>query len=814
MEQFCHFEYGQHSILKLTDSFEFETQAQPIFKKNFELLSDFLKTQEEKGFKNYILTENPTQTQRLKEIFNEIKQKPSFETDKITLHGGFSDATLSVCVFNDHEIFERYYKPRLKQGFTKSESFTLNEITQLQPGDYVVHVDHGIGKYGGLEKTEINGKAHEVIKLIYKDNDALYISIHSLHRISKYKGKDGSEPKIYKLGSGAWQKLKETTKRKVKDIARELITLYAKRIASEGFSFSNDTYLQQELEASFIYEDTPDQLKATIAVKKAMESPYPMDMLVCGDVGFGKTEIAIRAAFKAVNDSKQVAVLVPTTILALQHFNTFKERLKDFPCNVDYISRLKSTSSIRQSLKDLSEGKTDIIIGTHKLIGNNIKFKDIGLLIIDEEQKFGVGAKEKLKQLKANVDTLTLTATPIPRTLQFSLMGARDLSIINTPPPNRHPIITELHTFNEAIIKEAIEYELSRKGQVFYIHNRVQNIKDVELMLNRICPGIKTISAHGQLEGEQLEKIMLDFIAGDYDVLVATSIIESGLDIPNANTIIINQAQNFGLSDLHQLRGRVGRSNKKAFCYLLAPALSTLTTEARRRLKAIEDFSELGSGFNISLQDLDIRGAGNLLGGEQSGFIADIGYETYQKILNEALEELKEDEFKDVYDSQQNAKDIQTISAKDCTIDTDLPALFPEEYIYNIAERTKLYRELDNISDEDQLHTFKLHLLDRFGKIPAAAEELLQIVSLRKLAKTMGIERIILKNDKMLIYFIGNPHSLFYKSETFTRILSQIQKNARLYKIKESKEKLSMVMEQIKSIQQAYLSLRKLNGEA
>jgi transcription-repair coupling factor (superfamily II helicase) len=616
------------------------------------------------------------------------------------LHEGFIDHDLQVCCYTDHQIFERYHRFRLRTRKPQREAITIQELTKLFPGDYVVHVDHGIGKFAGLVKTEVNGKIQEAIRLVYRDNDSLLVSIHSLHRISKYKGKDGTEPSLNKLGTAAWQNLKNRTKSKVKDIARELIALYARSREEHGFAFSADSYLQTELEASFIYEDTPDQEKATLAVKEDMEKTIPMDRLVCGDVGFGKTEVAIRAAFKAVADSKQVAVLVPTTILALQHFKTFSERLADFPVKVGYISRLRSTAEINATLKDVKEGKVDIVIGTHRLVSADVKFKDIGLLIIDEEQKFGVGVKEKLKRLKLNVDTLTLTATPIPRTLQFSLMGARDLSIIQTPPPNRYPIITEVHGFNEQLIRDAILYEVGRNGQVFFIHNRVQNIHEVEATIKRIVPGVKTGVGHGQMDGPALEKVMLDFINGKFEVLIATTIIESGLDIPNANTMIINQAQNFGLSDLHQLRGRVGRSNKKAFCYLITPPLVTLTNEARRRLKAIEEYSDLGSGFNISMQDLDIRGAGNLLGAEQSGFIADIGFETYHRILNEAVQEIKSEEFGEIFRQEEQSAYTSfsevAVYVSDCQIDTDLELLFPDSYISGSAERMMLYRELDN----------------------------------------------------------------------------------------------------------------------
>ena len=652
-----------------------------------------------------------------------------------------------------------------------------------------MHIDHGIGKFGGLEKIEVNGKIQEAIKLVYRDNDILYVGIHSLHRISKYKGKDNSEPKIYKLGSGAWQKLKQSTKARVKDIAKDLIHLYAKRLGSPGFPFSPDSYLQRELEASFIYEDTPDQLTTSVAVKEDMEADHPMDRLVCGDVGFGKTEIAIRAAFKATADSKQTAVLVPTTILALQHYKTFSSRLKGFPCNIEYISRHKKAADQKQILTRLAEGKIDIIIGTHKLAGQDVKFSDLGLLIIDEEQRFGVSVKEKLKKIRANVDTLTLTATPIPRTLQFSLMGARDLSIINTPPPNRMPIATELYGYNEEIIKEGIEYEVSRNGQVFFIHNRVENIKQIEAQINRICPNVKTAVVHGQMDGTHVENVMYDFIQGDYDVLLGTTIIESGLDIPNANTIFINDAHHFGLSELHQLRGRVGRSNKKAFCYLLAPPLTTLTHEARRRLKAIEEFSELGSGFNIAMQDLDIRGSGNLLGGEQSGFIADVGFETYQRILNEALIELRESEFNEQPAEEQNLKTEKPRHEKayvqDFQIDTDLEIMFPDEYISNISERIRLYKELNEIESDEALLLFKQKLTDRFGKIPPPAEALVDIVRIKWMAVRLGIEKIVLKNNLLFAYFIYDHNSQFYRSDLFVSIMNYVNRKQKQMSMKQ-----------------------------
>ncbi len=812
IEPFQQVEIGQSYSFSTKQVVNFRTIPQPAFKKNFELLAQNLVENQSNKFVNFILSDNPRQIQRLKDIFAGMAEPVTFIPVETALHEGFVDNDLNICIYTDHQIFERYHKYNIRHHFAKSEAITINEIRGLNPGDYVVHIDHGIGVFGGLQKIEENGKIQEKITLVYKDNDVIFVSIHNLHKISKYKGKEGETPRIYKLGTPAWQNLKQSTKKKMKDIARELIDLYAKRKGEEGFRYSPDTYMQEELEASFIYEDTPDQEKATRSVKNSMEAPYPMDHLVCGDVGFGKTEIAIRAAFKAVADSKQVAVLVPTTILALQHYNTFKDRLENFPCKVDYISRLKPPKQQKEVLEKLETGEIDILIGTHKLVGKDIKFKDLGLLIVDEEQKFGVSVKEKLKHLKVNVDTLTLTATPIPRTLQFSLMGARDLSIINTPPPNRHPIHTELHTFNEETIKEAIDYEMSRNGQVFFIHNRVDSLVSIEIMINKLCPGVKTISAHGQLEGEKLEQIMLDFINGDFDVLISTTIVESGLDIPNANTIIINNANMFGLSDLHQLRGRVGRSNKKAFCYLLAPPVQVLTPEARRRLKAIEDFTDLGSGFNIAMQDLDIRGAGNLLGAEQSGFISDIGYETYQRILAEAMLELRETEFKEFFSQEDEQAKHQQNShfVTDTQIDTDMELLFPDSYISNITERMRLYRELDNIDNNEKLAEFEKMVIDRFGALPKASKELLDEVRLRWQAEMLGIEKIILKGNKMLVYFISNQESKFYQSEIFDKLIRYIQKNPRTFQMKEAKDKLSMVVENIKSVKQAIDMLSRL----
>jgi len=807
-QKFRMLEFGRQSMFEPEARFEFRTEAQPVFNKNFELLSDKLLSNDLEGYVTFIVSESESQIERLRDIFKEINPEVHFSPLLLNLHNGFTDHDLKISIYTDHQIFDRYHKFRIRGYFTKKESISVKELTGLNPGDYVVHIDHGIGKFGGLEKIEVNGKIQEAIKLVYRDNDILYVGIHSLHRISKYKGKDSSEPKIYKLGSGAWQKLKQTTKSRVKDIAKDLIVLYAKRMDSPGFSFSPDSYLQRELEASFIYEDTPDQLTASIAVKQDMEAAHPMDRLICGDVGFGKTEIAIRAAFKSATDSKQTAVLVPTTILALQHYKTFSARLKGFPCNIEYISRHKKAADQKKILEQLAAGKIDIIIGTHKLVGQDVKFKDLGLLIIDEEQRFGVSVKEKLKKIKANVDTLTLTATPIPRTLQFSLMGARDLSIINTPPPNRMPIVTELYGFNEEIVKEGIEYEISRNGQVFFIHNRVENIKQIQAQINRICPNVKTAIVHGQMDGTHVENVMYNFIQGDYDVLLATTIIESGLDIPNANTIFINDAHHFGLSELHQLRGRVGRSNKKAFCYLLAPPLSTLTPEARRRLKAIEEFSELGSGFNIAMQDLDIRGSGNLLGGEQSGFIADVGFETYQRILNEALIELRDAEYREPSDEEEKVKvpvksGLTKPYVPDFQIDTDLEIMFPDEYVSNISERIRLYKELNEIESDEVLVAFEKKLIDRFGNIPPPAEALLDIVRIKWIAVKLGIEKIFLKNNLLIANFVSDHNSQFYRSALFVSIMNYVNSKPRQMSMKQKAYKLSLTINEVKSVKSA-----------
>jgi len=807
-------EFGKTGFFNTAIRFEFRTEPQLLFNKNFDLLSEKLVTNKLNGYATFLISESQSQIDRLKDIFSEINPEAEFTALLLNLHGGFTDHDLNISVFTDHQIFDRYHKFRIRGYFTRKESISVKELTGLNPGDYVVHIDHGIGKFGGLEKIEVNGKLQEAIKLVYRDNDTLFVGIHSLHRISKYKGKDDAPPKIYKLGSGAWQKLKQTTKSRVKDIARDLIVLYAKRMASGGYSFSPDSYLQRELEASFIYEDTPDQLSAILAIKEDMESPHPMDRLVCGDVGFGKTEVAVRAAFKSAADSRQTAILVPTTILALQHYKTFSSRLKGFPCTVEYLTRHKRPAEQKRIVKQLAEGKIDIIIGTHKLVGQEIKFKDLGLLIIDEEQRFGVSVKEKLKKLKANVDTLTLTATPIPRTLQFSLMGARDLSIINTPPPNRMPIVTELHGFNEDIIREGIEYEVSRNGQVFIIHNRVENIREIQAKIQRICPKVKTAVVHGRMSGTEIENVMYTFIQGDYDVLIATTIIESGLDIPNANTIFINEAHHFGLSELHQLRGRVGRSNKKAFCYLLAPPFDSLTHEARRRLKAIEEFSELGSGFNIAMQDLDIRGSGNLLGGEQSGFIADVGFETYQRILNEAMAELRETEIIEPGTTEpgtekQAASEKLKQYVSDFQIDTDLEIMFPDEYISNISERIRLYRELNEIGDEQSLKEYEMRLTDRFGPLPPTSVALLDIVHIKWISVKLGIEKILLRNDLLIANFISDQNSPFYRSQLFVSIMNHVNRHHKRMSVKQKESRLSLTITDIKSVSSA---ISVLNG--
>ncbi len=761
----------REAIFAIDHKIDFTAKPQPSFNRNFSLLIEDLNKNTKAGFTNYLFTDNPKQVERFYAIFEDLKANVDFHPILKAIHQGFIDPDLKVAVYTDHQIFERFHRYKLKQGFTKTAAMNMRMLRELTTGDFVTHMDHGVGRYSGLEKLDINGRIQESVRLIYKNNDVLYVSINSLHKISKFVGKDGTPPKLSKIGSDAWENLKRKTKRKVKDIAKELIKLYAKRKASKGFAFPPDGYLQNELEASFIYEDTPDQLQSTIDVKSDMEKQHPMDRLICGDVGFGKTEIAVRAAFKAAVNGKQVAILVPTTILALQHFKTFNDRLKEFGVTVDYINRFRSTKEKKEIFEKLKAGKIDIIIGTHGLLNKAIGFKDLGLLVIDEEQKFGVAAKEKLRGLKINVDTLTLTATPIPRTLQFSLMAARDLSVIRTPPPNRQPIHTEVRVFNDDVIRESIYYEVNRGGQVFFVHNRVKSLPDITAMLRRLCPDVEIASAHGQMEAKTLEKTLLDFIDYRFDVLVCTNIIETGLDIPNANTMIINNAHQFGMSDLHQLRGRVGRSNKKAFCYLFSPPMSTLTTDARKRLQTLEEFSDLGSGFNIAMKDLDIRGAGNLLGGEQSGFISDIGYETYQKILEEAIQELKENEFEDLF-KEELGKDRDYV--RDVEIDSDIEMLLPDDYIENIQERLNLYTELDGIKDEAGIEKFAKRLEDRFGKLPQSTLELFDALRLRWICKKLGFERLTLKHRKLRCFFVSDPQSNFYESEIFQDFLRYV----------------------------------------
>ncbi len=790
---------------------EFNISPQPTFNKNFDLLLNDINDKTNLGYSVYICSENDKQLERLRNIFLNINEKEGIKVGKFSelnfsVHAGFIDNVSKICLYTDHQIFDKYHRVKIKREVQRSERLTLNELSAFNIGDYVVHIDHGVGVFGGLVKTNINGVVQEAIKLIYKDNDVIFVSIHGIHRISRYKSKEGTPPKVYKLGTGAWEKLKSTTKKKVKDIAKDLIKLYAERRQAKGFAFSPDSYLQNELEASFMYEDTPDQLKTTQHVKEDMEKEYPMDRLVCGDVGFGKTEIAIRASFKAVADSKQVAVLVPTTILALQHYKTFSKRLKDFPCKIEYISRLKTAKQIKEVAQNLKEGKVDILIGTHRILNKEIEFRDLGLLIIDEEQKFGVAAKEKLRQMKLSVDTLTLSATPIPRTLQFSLLGARDLSIINTPPPNRLPVQTEIIDFNEEYIRDIINFEIERGGQVYFVHNKVEDILAVDDIIKRICPGIKTCVGHGKMEPKELEEKILDFMAGDYDLLLATTIIENGIDIPNANTLMINQAQNFGLSDLHQLRGRVGRSNQKAFCYLIVPPMVTVTDDARRRLRAIEAFSDLGSGFNIAMQDLDIRGAGNLLGGEQSGFIADMGFETYQRILSEAFMEIKQESYNiDEINNTPNNKEENYQYITECTIDTDQELLIPDSYIPQTSEKIRLYKELDAMSKEEDIVKFTNDLTDRFGEIPEQFRQLTYIVRLRREAIILGFERLKIKNGIMIIHFVNNQQSAYYKSPIFAQILKYISQNPKLFgNLRESNNRLVVSVRGITSIEIAY----------
>ena len=792
---------------------KFATSPQPKFNKNFEMLADDMIRGALRGYDTYILSENKAQVERLENIFHQIgRGQAVVRSLSTTLHEGFGDHTLRLCCYTDHQLFDRYQRYRINGEIRRDEQMTVAELNQLRPGDYVVHIDHGVGRFDGLVKIAAgDGRMQEAIKLVYKDGDVLFVNVHSLHRISRYKSGDGEPPKVYKLGNGAWQKLKNATKKAVKDISRELIALYAKRKASKGYAFSHDSYLQHELEASFRWEDTPDQQSATAAIKKDMESDQPMDRLVCGDVGFGKTEVAIRAAFKAAVDGKQVAVLVPTTILALQHYRSFTERLRDFPVRVEYINRTKSTKEVSQIREDLASGKIDILIGTHKMLGKQIVFRDLGLLIIDEEQKFGVAAKEKLTEMSVSVDTLTLTATPIPRTLQFSLMGSRDLSVISTPPPNRQPILTESHVFSEEIIRDAVEAELARGGQVYFVHNRVEDLPALQGLITRLCPKARVAVGHGKMPAEQLEKLIMDFIYGEFDVLVSTTIVENGIDIPNANTIIVDNAQNFGLSDLHQLRGRVGRSNQKGYCYLLSPPDELLSSDARRRLRAIEEFSDLGSGFNIAMQDLDIRGAGNLLGAEQSGFIADIGFETYQKIMNEAVAELRAEglHVPGLSDGEQEVVE-QMRFIDDAHIDIEVEAALPDAYVSQQAERLKLYRELDSTKDEEALQAFESRLADRFGPLPRAAKELLNVVRLRWEAIRLGMERVKVKNGLMIVHFVGEENSPFYKSEAFMTLLQRVTQRPDRFVLKQHNNRLAMTVRNVKDVEDAYKTLQQL----
>ncbi len=809
-ESFSRIEFGNRFVLEPAKSFDFPSSGQPSFNKNFELLADNLSDQQMQGYRNFIAADMPRQLERLKGVFEELNSHLHFDPLDFSLRHGFVDQTLKIVCYTDHQIFERFHRYRAKEKFTKSKALTLRELQTLQPGDFVTHIDYGIAKFAGLEKKIVNGHEQEAIRLVYRDDDLLYVSIHSLHKISKYSGKDGSPPSISKLGTQEWEVKKAKAKKRVKDIAKELIELYAKRKSAPGYAFPPDGFLQAELESSFMYDDTPDQARATEDVKNDMQIPHPMDRLVCGDVGFGKTEVAIRAAFKAATEGKQVAVLVPTTILAMQHFRTFCERLANFPVKIDYVSRFKSDKEIKKILAGVNDGKIDILIGTHRIVSKDVDFKNLGLLIVDEEQKFGVKVKDRLKELKFNVDVLTLTATPIPRTLHFSLMGARDLSIIATPPPNRQPVTTELHTFNEVIIRDAVSFELKRGGQVFFVHNRVSDIEAIANTIYKLVPDARIGIAHGQMEGDKLEKVMLKFIDGEYEVLVSTNIIESGLDIPNANTIMINHAHMFGLSDLHQMRGRVGRSNKKAFCYLLTPPASLLTADSRKRLAALEEFSELGDGFKVAMRDLDIRGAGNLLGAEQSGFISDLGFDTYHKILDDAIQELKETDFKELFASELAEK--AKLIVQDCVIETDLEILIPDTYINNTSERLQLYARLDNIKDEEQLQKFTHEVKDRFGPIPSTVEELINSVRLRWYGERLGFEKLILKGDKLRAYFITNNEK-YFNSDTFGQILNFVKLHSRQCKVRETAGKATLVIENITSVDAAIELLHHMSDQ-
>jgi transcription-repair coupling factor (superfamily II helicase) len=801
-QKFNTVEFGSQFYFKTDYSYQFKIKPQPSFNKEFKLLADDLQEKQASGYLNIISAESYKQTDRLTTIFDEINETLSFRPMNLALREGFIDENLKICCYTDHQIFDRFHRYKAREKFSRSKAITLKELRSLQPGDYVAHSEYGIARFVGLEKVNNDGQQQEAIRLIFKDNDLLYISIHQLHKISRYSGKDGAVPQLSKMGSGDWEAKKSKVKKQVKDIAKELIQLYALRKAAPGYAYSKDSFLQVELESSFIYEDTPDQAKATADVKVDMEAPHPMDRLVCGDVGFGKTEIAIRAAFKAVCDNKQVAVLVPTTVLAMQHYKTFRDRLKNFPCVVEYVNRFKTAGQVKETLQRVAEGKTNILIGTHKLIGKAVKFKELGLLIIDEEQKFGVTVKEKLREFKVNVDTLTLTATPIPRTLHFSLMGARDLSIIATPPPNRQPVTTEIHMFNEELIRDAVAYELKRGGQVFFVHNRISDIEEIAGTIKRLVPDAKVTVGHGQMEGDKLEKIMMSFVDGDMDVLVSTNIIESGLDIPNANTIIINRAHMFGLSDLHQMRGRVGRSNKKAFCYLLTPPIANLPADSRKRLNALEEFTDLGDGFKIAMRDLDIRGAGNLLGAEQSGFISDIGFEMYHKILDESIQELKETEFRDLFAKEIEQRELKALSP-DCTIETDLSIIIPDAYVSNITERLGLYSSIDNLKSQEELEMFRISLIDRFGPLPKEVEDLLNTVQMRWKAEKLGFEKMVLKNGVMKAYFVPGENESYYKSEVFGTILLYVQNHSKNCRLKEMSKKLILFVDNINSIEKA-----------
>lgn len=806
--QFTLLEFGHRFTGKPDLALEFDAETQPSFSKNFNLIAENLDLKQSEGYRIVLASDSFSQLERLRSIFEEIDPGLKFDEMHTALRQGFIDREQRILCYTDHQLFERFHRYRAREKFAKSKALTINELQMLKPGDYVTHIDHGIGRFAGLEKVEANGRYQEALRLIYRDDDLLYVSVHSLHKISKYSGKEGVPPAMSKLGSPEWENKKKRVRKKVKDIAKELIGLYAKRKSSPGFAFRADDYLQAELESSFLYQDTPDQARATAEVKQDMEKPHPMDRLVCGDVGFGKTEVAVRAAFKAISNGKQVAVLVPTTILAMQHYRTFSERFENFPVRVEYISRFKSPAGIKKILADLYAGKVDLLIGTHRLVNRDVRFRDLGLLIIDEEQKFGVSVKEKIKQLRINVDVLTLTATPIPRTLHFSLMGARDLSVISTPPPNRQPVTTEIHTFREEIIRDAISREIRRIGQVFFVHNRISDIEHIANLIIGLVPDARIGIAHGQMEGHRLEKVMLRFISGEYDVLVSTNIIESGLDIPNANTIIINQAHNFGLSDLHQMRGRVGRSNKKAYCFLLAPAGIGLNSEARKRLKALEEFSHLGDGFKVAMRDLDIRGAGNLLGAEQSGFINDLGFDAYHKILDEAVRELKEEEFREIF--AQDLLPDAGLLVHDCTVETDFEVLIPENYVANISERLQLYNQLDNLADESQLQEYIVALTDRFGPIPQSVMDLIEILRLRWDAAKLGFEKLILKNNSLKGYFIAPDRRNFYDTEEFGNVLNFVKRHPGRCRLREVNNRLILMVEGIHSVKAANLVFQEI----